>query len=113
MGHGAIARPPLALTVSGAPTGTAIPSGFLGLSLEYPALRAYAGKDPHAINPVFEQLIRNLTPGQAPNLRIGGDTSDWTWWPVPGVRKPPGSGTRSRATGCRWRPRSRIRSAPA
>jgi glycosyl hydrolase family 79 len=88
--HGAIARAPLSLTVSGAPTGRVIPSGFLGLSLEYPALEAYAGKDPNAINPVFEQLIRNLTPGQAPNLRIGGDTSDWTWWPVPGVRKPPG-----------------------
>ena len=88
--HGAIARAPLSLTVSGAPTGRAIPSGFLGLSLEYPALEAYAGKDPNAINPVFEQLIRNLTPSQAPNLRIGGDTSDWTWWPVPGVRKPLG-----------------------
>jgi Glycosyl hydrolase family 79 C-terminal beta domain len=80
----------VALTVSGTPTGRAIPSGFLGLSLEYPAVEAYAGKDPNAINPVFEQLIRNLSPGQAPELRIGGDTTDWTWWPVPGVAKPGG-----------------------
>jgi Glycosyl hydrolase family 79 C-terminal beta domain len=84
------ARGALSLTVSGAPTGRAIPSGFLGLSLEYPAVEAYAGNDPNAINPVFEQLIRNLTPGQAPDLRIGGDTTDWTWWPVPGVTKPRG-----------------------
>ena len=39
---------------------------------------------------MFEQLIRNLSPGQAPDLRIGGDTTDWTWWPVPGVAKPRG-----------------------
>jgi Glycosyl hydrolase family 79 C-terminal beta domain len=80
----------MSLTVSGAPAGRSIPSGFLGLSLEYPAVEAYAGTDPNAINPMFEQLIRNLSPGQAPNLRIGGDTTDWTWWPVPGVTKPHG-----------------------
>src|SRR5579884_129701 len=79
----------LSLTV-GPTTGRTIPPGFLGLSLEYPAVEAYAGTDPHAINPVFVQLIRNLSPGQAPSLRIGGDTTDWTWWPVPGVSKPHG-----------------------
>jgi hypothetical protein len=89
-GRASAARGTLSLTVSGAPTGRAIPSGFLGLSLEYPAVEAYAGSDPKAINPVFEQLIRNLAPGQAPSLRIGGDTTDWTWWPVPGVAKPHG-----------------------
>src|SRR5262249_54783135 len=26
----------------------------------------------------------------SPVLRIGGDTTDWTWWPVPGLRQPPG-----------------------
>jgi hypothetical protein len=76
---------PLPLTVSATPTGHAIPSGFLGLSLEFNAIEPYAGTNPHAINPVLVQLIRNLTPGQAPDLRIGGDTTDWTWWPVPGM----------------------------
>ena len=79
-----------ALTVSATPTGRAIAPGFLGLSLEYTAVPAYAGKDPKAVDPVFEQLIRNLAPGAAPDLRIGGDTTDWTWWPVPGVAKPGG-----------------------
>ena len=23
-------------------------------------------------------------------LRVGGDSTDWTWWPVPHMRKPPG-----------------------
>ncbi len=80
----------LSLTVTTSTAGRAIQPGFLGLSLEYPAVEAYAGSDPNAINPVFEQLIRNLTPGQAPELRIGGDTTDWTWSPVPGVPKPNG-----------------------
>jgi hypothetical protein len=77
------------LTV-GKPTGRTIPAGFLGLSLEYPAVAAYAGNDPKAVNPVLVQLIRNLSPNQAPNLRIGGDTTDWTWSPVPGMAKPGG-----------------------
>jgi hypothetical protein len=78
------------LTVSGRATGSPIPAGFLGLSFEYPAVEAYAGHDPNAVNPVLVQLIRNLSPNQAPNLRIGGDTTDWTWWPVAGVARPGG-----------------------
>ena len=79
------------LVTIGAPatTGT-IPPGFLGLSLEYFAIEPYAGTNPSAIDPVFVQLIRNLSPGQAPELRIGGDTTDRTWWPVPGVPTPAG-----------------------
>jgi hypothetical protein len=68
----------------------AIPGGFVGLSLEYPAVAAYAGTDPSAVNPVFLQLIRNLNPGQLPVLRIGGDSTDWTWWPVAGMSQPGG-----------------------
>ncbi len=79
-----------AITIVSRSTGRQIPTGFLGLSLEYPAVEAYAGADPAAINPVFAQLIRNLTPGQRPVLRIGGDSADSTWWPVPGIARPPG-----------------------
>src|ERR1700733_923419 len=79
----------LSLTVSNR-SDRRIPAGFLGFSLEYTAVEGYAGRDAHAINPVLVQLIRNLTPGQRPVLRIGGDTTDWTWWPVPGVSKPGG-----------------------
>jgi Glycosyl hydrolase family 79 C-terminal beta domain len=78
------------VTVEPSVYGRPIPQGFLGLSLEYSSLQRYAGEDPSAIDPVFEQLIRNLAPGQAPALRIGGDTTDWTWWPVAGLSKPPG-----------------------
>jgi hypothetical protein len=64
--------------------------GFLGFSIEYPAIEKYAGTDPHAINPVLVRLMRNLAPGQPPVLRIGGDSADFTWWPVAGMAKPAG-----------------------
>ena len=67
-----------------------IEPGYLGLSVEFPALAAYMGPDPSAPNPVFIQLVRNLTPGQRPVLRIGGDSTDRTWWRVAGMRRPAG-----------------------
>ncbi len=79
------------VTVDPAAADPRIPSGFVGLSLEYSALPWYTGTDPSAVNPVFEQLIRNLNPGQSPVLRIGGNSSDTTWWPEPGLRRPPGA----------------------
>jgi Glycosyl hydrolase family 79 C-terminal beta domain len=78
------------LRIRGAVRHQAIPGGFVGLSLEYPAVAAYAGTDPSAVNPVLLQLIRNLNPGQLPVLRIGGDSTDWTWWPVVGMSQPAG-----------------------
>ena len=77
-------------TVSRATVGRPIPAGFVGLSMEYRGLQAYAGRDPRALNPVFVQLVRNLAPAQSPVLRIGGDSSDWTWSPVRDMVRPPG-----------------------
>jgi hypothetical protein len=87
----AIASPPATatvLTTGGPATDRAIPAGFLGLSLEYFAIPAYAGANPSAVDPVFVQLIRNLAGGNPPELRIGGDTTDRTWWPVPDTPTP-------------------------
>ena len=80
--------PPATFT-TGAP-GRVIPSGFVGLSTEMWAIPQYAGEDPDAPDLAFDQLVRNLAPGQQPVIRLGGDSTDWTWWPVPGTRKPPG-----------------------
>jgi Glycosyl hydrolase family 79 C-terminal beta domain len=79
-----------ALTVQRATVGRPIPNGFAGLSMEFRGLEAYVGKDPAALDPAFVQLLRNLAPGQSPVLRIGGDSTDWTWWPVAGMTRPPG-----------------------
>jgi hypothetical protein len=78
------------LTVEQTTVGRAIPTGFVGLTTEYRGLEAYAGGDPRALDPVFEQLIRNLAPNQRPVLRVGGDSTDWTWWPVPHMARPGG-----------------------
>jgi hypothetical protein len=67
-----------------------IPRGFVGVSLEYNTVSAYEGTDPAHPNPVLARLITELAPGQTPIVRIGGDSTDWTWWPVRGVRRPPG-----------------------
>ena len=37
---------------------------------------------------MFEQLVRNLSPGQAPLLRIGGDSTDISYVPAKGVKPP-------------------------
>jgi hypothetical protein len=72
--------------------GATVQPGFLGLSLEYPSIERYVGTDPQSLNPVFVRLVRALTPGQRPVLRIGGDSTDFTWYPVNGL--PPQGGIR-------------------
>ncbi len=82
------ADPALTLAVNTAAGGRPIASGFLGFSFEFQGVRSYTGPDPRRINPVLVQLIRNLTPGQAPVLRIGGDSTDISYAPAPGVHPP-------------------------
>ncbi len=82
--------PILQAVVSPGTAGNPMPAGFVGLSLEYTALLSYAGSDPGAINPVFLALVRGLAPSGSPVLRIGGDSTDRTWWPVPGMQAPAG-----------------------
>jgi hypothetical protein len=81
-------KPAFALAI-GRPEGRPVPAGFLGFSIEFQAIRSYTGKDPQRINPVFIQLIRNLSSGQAPVIRIGGDSTDASWAPAPGIHPPP------------------------
>jgi hypothetical protein len=88
--HAPASRPTAVLTVGGPMTAPAIPRDFLGFSTEYAAIEQYAGTDPHALDPVFLRLIRNLTHGQPTVIRIGGDSADRTWWPIPGVTQSPG-----------------------
>lgn len=82
---------PSVLTVGAPDPIQPIAPGFVGLSLEYWAVPAYAGADPAATNPVFVRLIRNLTDRAAPVLRIGGVTTDNSWWPARGVTQPAGA----------------------
>ncbi len=78
------------VSVSASSSARPLPSGYLGVSFEFRGLEEYAGSDPAALDQPFLTLVRNLAPGQGPVLRIGGDSTDWTWWPVPGMRQPGG-----------------------
>ena len=84
--------PPYAqlIDIAGGSMGRPIPPGFIGLSIEYPSSLAYSGANPAAPNPTFIRLVRQLDPSASPVIRFGGDTTDWTWWPTPGVNRPPG-----------------------
>jgi hypothetical protein len=86
---GTVSTRAVLIRVTGREIGRPIPSGFLGLSIEFGSLYPYAGADPRAPNPLFVRLIDQLAPGQRPVLRIGGDSTDRTWWPVRGMARPP------------------------
>jgi hypothetical protein len=77
------------ITVQASHPGRAIPPGFVGISFEYWNLPTYLGTNPSALDPVFVQLVRNLAPGQQPVVRIGGVSTDHTWYPTPGSPTPP------------------------
>ena len=80
--------PPVTVSVGNRMVGQPIAPGFLGFSFEFQAVRTYTGSDPAQVNPVLVQLIRNLTPSQAPVLRIGGDSTDVSYAPARGVKPP-------------------------
>jgi hypothetical protein len=81
---------PDSILVRRARFGSPVPAGFMGFSFEYDYLLSYTGTNPHAINPVLVRLIHNLVPRGRVVLRIGGNSTDRTWWPIPGLAPPPG-----------------------
>jgi hypothetical protein len=78
------------MTVTNIRRSRPIPTNFLGLALEYRSIPVLAGPDRKDVNPVLVQLIRNLDPVGRPVLRIGGQSTDRTWWPVRGMSRPLG-----------------------
>jgi hypothetical protein len=78
------------VTIGPAATGRPVPPGFVGVSMEYNTVLAYESNAPNPTDTALAQLIRNLAPGQTPIIRIGGDSTDWSFWPIPGLDPPPG-----------------------
>jgi hypothetical protein len=78
------------VSVTRATTSRGLASDFLGLALEYNTIPRWAGNGSQPVDPVLVQLIRNLDPTGKPLLRIGGQSTDRTWWPVPGTSRPLG-----------------------
>ena len=90
LGMGGTGARAQAIGVTGTPYAQPLPQGFVGLSIELKALEQYAGSDPSHINPVLVHLIQDTAPDQSPVLRIGGDSTDWSWWPVAHMARPGG-----------------------
>lgn len=84
--------PKVTVSVSDHAVSKPIAPGFLGFSFEFPGVRAYTGSDPAHVNPVLVALMRNLTPGQAPVLRIGGNSTDVSFVAGSGVKPLPYQG---------------------
>jgi Glycosyl hydrolase family 79 C-terminal beta domain len=81
---------PISATVTTQPIGQSMSAGFVGASFEYRAVHQYTGNNPRAVDPVLVNLLRAMSPGYPPVLRIGGNSTDRTWWPIHGTR-PPGA----------------------
>lgn len=84
----AAAALPLPVAVVGKPVGPPVAAGFVGLATEYWNVETEVGTDPAKPDLPFEQAARNLAPYGGLSLRIGGDSTDWTWFPIPGMKQP-------------------------
>jgi hypothetical protein len=73
-------------TAAVAATSTA--QGFLGITTSLSTIPALSGPASDPDIP-FDNLLRNLSPGAPFLLRLGGVAADTSWWPAPGVKKPP------------------------
>lgn len=66
-----------------------LPGGYAGLAIEYSTVPRWFGS-PSAPDPLLAELLAGIDPGGRPVIRIGGQSTDRTWWPVPGMARPPG-----------------------
>lgn len=68
-----------------APTSTR--QSFLGIATELGTIPGLSGS-PGDPDTAFIGLLRSLAPGAPFLLRLGGDSADWSWWKVPGLKQP-------------------------
>ncbi len=80
---------PIQLVVGKTPASPPIRAGFVGVTTEFWDMFKEVGTNPAQPDTAFEQVLKNLAPDGGLDLRIGGETADWTWWPVPGMVRPP------------------------
>ncbi|HET9123438.1 MAG TPA: glycosyl hydrolase family 79 C-terminal domain-containing protein [Solirubrobacteraceae bacterium] len=89
---------PFALSVTRWTVTRPLPDDFLGLALEYGTVPAW--EPPHGPpNRILPALLRGLTPVGRPSIRIGGQSTDRSWWPVRGHPQPRGV---TQSLGPRW-----------
>ena len=67
---------------------TSTAQGFLGLATELDTIPKLSGSAADPDTP-FVHLLSSLSPGAPFLLRVGGNSGDDSWWPVPGMTQPP------------------------
>lgn len=72
--------------------GQTIPWSFSGFSFEHGDILNFTGRTSTAINPVFVQLLKNIGNNNngVPTVRVGGNSTDFSWWNPDNLTKPPG-----------------------
>ena len=84
------AQAPFSVSVSGTAVTQPIAANYLGLAIEYKTITDWVGAPSAAVDPPLVQLIRNLNPVGRPLVRVGGQSTDRSWWPVKGLPHPLG-----------------------
>lgn len=64
---------------------TSTAQGFLGLATELSTIPHLSGPAADPDIP-FVNLLKSLSPGAPMLLRLGGNSGDNSWWPIPGVK---------------------------
>ena len=80
----------LTVTVRNRPVTAPLADDFLGLALEFDTVPRWEGGHGQAPDSTFDALLHNLSPIGRPLIRIGGQSTDRSWWPIPGVKRPLG-----------------------
>jgi hypothetical protein len=65
---------------------TSTTQGFLGIATSLSTIPGLSGP-PTDLDTPFLNLLRDLSPGAPVLLRLGGNSGDNSWWPIPGIRE--------------------------
>jgi hypothetical protein len=85
-----VARAAFSVSVTRTPVTRPLADDFLGLALEYNTIPEWSGTGAGGVNEPLVGLMRGLDPVGRPLVRIGGQSSDRSWWPVTGLARPLG-----------------------
>jgi hypothetical protein len=90
--HTTHTAPPVRVDIDRSTLTAPLPASFLGLALENGTVPKWVGdaRSARRVDPVLVDLVRTLDPTGDPSIRIGGQSTDRSWWPVPGMPKPIG-----------------------
>jgi hypothetical protein len=79
------------IVVDATAPGRALPDDFLGFSVEWDNVRDYLGDGTgHARDAVVNLLAAFAAEGHRPEVRIGGNSEDQSWWNPNGLPRPAG-----------------------